>query len=137
MTQIEFTNRTNVQVTSSEFEAINEVYMNCDLDKDDFCKMWMKMNKSRVEKAIAAEKAARMVEKQRETAFNIYCKLNTLPFEASTKLAVNVLTDKEETFCEGIGIKMQEWSSWYGCNIFRQTISVSYDLGVYCGAIRA
>ena len=51
MTQQEFTQRVNVEVSNKEFEAINEVYMNSDLDKDEFCKMWVKMNKTRVQNA--------------------------------------------------------------------------------------
>ena len=53
MTQQEFTQRVNVEVSNSEFEAINVVYMNSELDKDEFCKMWVKMNKTRIGKRIA------------------------------------------------------------------------------------
>ena len=51
MLQLEFTERTKVQVSDEEFEAINEVYMNSDLDKDSFCVLWCKMNRSRVDAA--------------------------------------------------------------------------------------
>ena len=54
MLQSEFTERTKVQVSAEEFEAINEVYMHCDLDKDSFCSLWCKMNRSRVEASHAA-----------------------------------------------------------------------------------
>lgn len=47
MTQIEFTQRVGIEVSAKEFEAINEVYMNSDLDKDAFCRIWVKMNKAR------------------------------------------------------------------------------------------
>ena len=40
-----------VEVSNDEFWAINEVYNNSDLDKDEFCKMWCKMNASRVKAA--------------------------------------------------------------------------------------
>ena len=40
MTQQEFTSRTLVEVSNEEFWAINQVYNNSDLDKDEFCKMW-------------------------------------------------------------------------------------------------
>ena len=62
MTQQEFTQRVNVEVSNSEFEAINEVYMNSDLDKDEFCKMWVKMNKTRVQNA----KVERMIKAKDE-----------------------------------------------------------------------
>ena len=64
MTQQEFTQRVNVEVSNKEFEAINEVYMNSDLDKDEFCKMWVKMNKTRVQNA----KVERMI-KAKDEAF--------------------------------------------------------------------
>jgi hypothetical protein len=51
MTQQEFTQRTMVEVSNNEFWAINEVYNNSDLNKDEFCKMWCKMNASRVDAA--------------------------------------------------------------------------------------
>ena len=51
MLHSEFIQRTGVEVSNYEFDAINEVYMNSDLDKDEFCKMWCKMNKSRVQNA--------------------------------------------------------------------------------------
>ena len=62
MTQQEFTQRVNVEVSNKEFEAINEVYMNSDLDKDEFCKIWVKMNKTRVENA----KVERMIKAKDE-----------------------------------------------------------------------
>ena len=62
MTQQEFTQRVNVEVSNKEFEAINEVYMNSDLDKDEFCKMWVKINKTRVQNA----KVERMIKAKDE-----------------------------------------------------------------------
>ena len=62
MTKQEFTQRVNVEVSNKEFEAINEVYMNSDLDKDEFCKMWVKMNKTRVQNA----KVERMIKAKDE-----------------------------------------------------------------------
>ena len=62
MTQQEFTQRVNVEVSNKEFEAINEVYMNSDLDKDEYCKMWVKMNKTRVQNA----KVERMIKAKDE-----------------------------------------------------------------------
>ena len=63
MLQSEFTERTKVQVSSEEFEAINEVYMHCDLDKDSFCSLWCKMNRSRVEAAKAEIQHQKRLEK--------------------------------------------------------------------------
>lgn len=57
MTQQEFTLRTNVKVNDDEFDAINTVYMNSDIDKDAFCKIWKKMNASRVVAALEEKRA--------------------------------------------------------------------------------
>lgn len=62
MTKQEFENRTNVQVLFDEYEHIEVVYMASDLDKDEFCKMWCKMNKSRVNKAKEEAKEAKRIE---------------------------------------------------------------------------
>ena len=41
MTQEEFEARIGHQVTAEEFDTFNEVYMNCEMDKDAFCKAIM------------------------------------------------------------------------------------------------
>ena len=64
MTHFEFETLTMVNVNVKEFDAINTVYMNSDLGKDEFCKMWCKMNKSRVEQA----KHEREIQKREKDA---------------------------------------------------------------------
>ena len=74
MTQQEFTQRVNVEVSNKEFEAINEVYMNSDLDKDEFCKMWVKMNKTRVQNAKVERMIKAKDEAYRDALHNFYTK---------------------------------------------------------------
>ena len=62
MTKQEFENRTNVQVSFDEYKHIEAVYLASDLDKDEFCKMWCRMNKSRVNKAKEEAKEAKRIE---------------------------------------------------------------------------
>ena len=64
MTHQEFFQRTGVEVSAIEYEAIESVYNFSDLDKDEFCKIWKKMNRTRVE----AAKVERM-KQQRDEAF--------------------------------------------------------------------
>lgn len=52
----EFVERVGMEVSSSEFEIINEMYTFSDVDKDEFCKLWAKMNFARV-KAAKEQKA--------------------------------------------------------------------------------
>ena len=76
MTQQEFTQRVNVEVSNKEFEAINEVYMNSDLDKDEFCKMWVKMNKTRVQNAKVERMIKARDEAYRDALHKFYTKNN-------------------------------------------------------------
>lgn len=56
MTQKEFQDRVKMQVPAEEYAAIEVVYMNSDLEKDEFCKMWAKMNAKRIAAYRKAEK---------------------------------------------------------------------------------
>lgn len=44
MTQNEFYARTNIDLLPCEFERVHEAYMLTDMDKDVFCKMFVKMS---------------------------------------------------------------------------------------------
>ena len=52
----EFVKLTGMDVNNTEFNAIVEVYNNCDLGKYEFCRLWVKMNFNRVA-AYKAKKA--------------------------------------------------------------------------------
>lgn len=75
MTQQEFEARVKMSVSAEEFEAVNHVYMLSDLDKDNFCKMWVQMNKSRVEQAVKKAKADKEEADNKERALRIFGKL--------------------------------------------------------------
>lgn len=62
MMQSEFEALVGMKVSPSEYYHIEQVYMNSDLDKVEFSKLWVKMNKSRVECALANEKARKEKE---------------------------------------------------------------------------
>ena len=69
----EFVERTGVYVGIDEFNTIVEVYNNSDVDKDEFCKLWAKMNFARVK----AEKEKKKKEaKAIEYITKIYNKLS-------------------------------------------------------------
>jgi len=46
MLQEEFENRTNLKVTADEFGYINSLYMDTNMDKDSFCKEYLKVRDS-------------------------------------------------------------------------------------------
>ena len=41
MTQKEFEDRTGLKVTAEDYKTIEETYMNTDLEKDAFCRLWV------------------------------------------------------------------------------------------------
>lgn len=57
MTHQEFTDRVKMRVSADEYAAIEVVYMNSDLEKDDFCKVWVRMNRNRIAKYRKEERA--------------------------------------------------------------------------------
>lgn len=126
MTQQEFENRVNMQVSSTEFDAINVVYMNSDLDKDEFCKMWSKMNESRISKAIAAAK-------EEEEKAELYMKVSECEFilssawkDRSDILAVSVLGKKRIALLESIGIEITV--NLCDCKAFKYACSVISEI---------
>lgn len=76
MTKQEFTNRTKVEVSNNEFEMINEFYMNCECDKDEFCKMWCKMNPNRVKEAKVERMLKAKDEAYRDALHKFFNKTN-------------------------------------------------------------
>lgn len=75
MTQQEFHKRVKMTVSAKEYNAIETVYMNSDLGKDEFCKMWAQMNKSRVEQAAKQAKVDKEQADNKMRARRIFDKL--------------------------------------------------------------
>lgn len=111
MLQSEFKERTGVDVTFEEYQAIEKVYMESDLNKDDFCRMWCKMNASRIK---AAKKAlAEMEAKAKETdrllgiINKIDRKRQKIHYDfVEEPLSVQFLSESEICFLQNCGIKM-------------------------------
>lgn len=105
MTIQEFQSRTQVSVDVSEFESITTVYMQSDVDKDTFCKMWCKMNATRV---MAAKEQA----KKQQTIDKVFSMVMTNPewtdVEHYNDIAVAVLSSKDKALIESIGIRLSE-----------------------------
>lgn len=103
MTQQEFQTRVQLEVTADEFYHINEVYMNSDLDKDEFCKLWVKMNQARVNKAKAEAKAAEAEAKVRERLYNI---INRNYEGAYNQFAEDHFNETQQNLLAEVGIQM-------------------------------
>lgn len=131
MTQIEFFNRTGVEVSPKEFQSIHEVYCDSDLDKDSFCKMWVKMNASRVAKAKADAKAKAQELAQHDFIWDLimqYGSISTCSDEMHKTLAVNVLNEKQIQTLEKMGIDMREPDYGYGVRFFKRMSTVLYEI---------
>lgn len=132
MTQKEFTNRTKVQVTSFEFDAIHICYLASDLDKDEFCKMWCKMNASRVMDAKVAQIEAEREARNRDFAFSIVNRGYT--WAEFNEFADNFFSSYEKDFLRTrLGIEMQGVNS-NGVPYFRAVSSILADLNNYLAA---
>lgn len=104
MTIQEFQSRTQVSVDVSEFESITTVYMQSDVDKDTFCKMWRNMNATRV-------MAAKVQAKKQQTIDKVFSMVMTNPewtdVEHYNDIAVAVLSSKDKALIESIGISLE------------------------------
>lgn len=104
MTIQEFQSRTQVSVDVSEFESLTTVYMQSDVDKDTFCKMWRKMNATRV-------MAAKGQAKKQQTIDKVFSMVMTNPewtdVEHYNDIAVAILSSKDKALIESIGISLE------------------------------
>ena len=104
MTIQEFQSRTQVSVDVSEFESITTVCMQSDVDKDTFCKMWRKMNATRV-------MAAKGQAKKQQTIDKVFSMVMTNPewtdVEYYNDIAIAVLSSKDKALIESIGITLE------------------------------
>lgn len=123
----EFTNRVKVQVSAEEFEAINTVYMASDLNKDEFCAMWRKMNASRVKAAKEAER----LQKEAEARFVRLWKVEQKLFLATAYYAVDVLSESEIKDLHAVNIatkSVRTLCNGETVNFFHSACSVWQDL---------
>lgn len=125
MTRKEFETRTMVAVSDKEFDAINAVYMTSDLYKDDFCKMWCKMNASRVSRAREEMKRAEREAERKDMAMDIYV---TLVYEKNEMNdADDCLSTKQKKFLAENGIDLQGVNI-YGLPYYRQIWDVALEV---------
>lgn len=127
MRQFEFEERVGTRVSPKEYEAIEMVYLYSDLDKDEFCKMWVKMNSKRVQASKEKAKKVKQENADRERLWDIREKLN----RDYAKLAADVLGSRDKAFLEKKGFKIEE--SRYGQILYKTVSSVRYEIGCYLG----
>lgn len=100
MTQQEFTNRTSVKVNEDEYRAIEVVYLASDLEKDDFCRMWCKMNAKRVATAKRMQKIEAEKQEKKDRIFDLLNRLDLNFF----RMVEDVLGKRDLKFINSLGI---------------------------------
>lgn len=110
MLQQEFEARVKIHVSYKEYEAINEVYSNSDLNKDEFCKEWVRMNQKRVNQAVAEEKERQHLSAIKDKAWDIII-LHRYNYGKLQKPASQTLSARHMAFCESVGIKIKDVES--------------------------
>ena len=121
-----------MKVNFKEFEHINEVYMNSDLEKDEFCKLWVKMNQERVNKAKQLQKAIDEDMKQRDGLYDI---INRNWDAKYNSLARDEFNKTQKQLLQTVGIEMyEEWVEPYFGHTITSPKSVStviYEIKKY------
>lgn len=98
MTKEEFTQRTLVEVDDYEFNAIQTVYLSSDLDKDEFCKLWKKLNPRRVKNAKVERILSQREQANRDFAWRLVNSSYT--HDELMKFATDYFTWYEQNFLE-------------------------------------
>ena len=131
MTIQEFQSRTQVSVDVSEFESITTVYMQSDVDKDTFCKMWRKMNATRV-------MAAKGQAKKQQTIDKVFSMVMTNPewtdVEHYNDIAVAVLSSKDKALIESIGISLESEPDNNGFRHFKRFSELRPEINAFLKA---
>ena len=81
MMQQEFEDRVKIRVSSQEYTAIEVVYMNSDLEKDEFCKLWAKMNAKRIAAHRKSEKEKQEKHERVKFLHSTMCRMRNFAYE--------------------------------------------------------
>lgn len=135
MTQKEFQDRVKMQVPAGEYTAIEVVYMNSDLEKDEFCKMWAKMNAKRIAAYRKAEKEKQekyehisLLASTRELLRELAHRNGWNGLDASPK---QVLSSKVIKALDKAGIYITEYNYVKGCTDLKSVGTLIYEINEY------
>lgn len=137
MTKQEFENRVKVQVTDQEYYSVIEpMYMNSDVDKDEFCAMWRKMNHKRVKAYLADQLKRKQEQERKDRLFDLKWKIECLPAEKKHTFAVLYFTEKQMQDLKDVGIETEGWNKWLQIHEQKSLSDIHYDLLKFFGQIR-
>lgn len=101
MTQKEFEERTGIKLTEEEFKFINNLYINCSMEKDEFCNEYKKVAGSKLLYEIqtnleASQEAIRITtEKEKHIADFLISKSRVYSDTDFRKMAERLVGEKE------------------------------------------
>lgn len=122
MLQREFQERVGMEVSVDEYSAIEVIYMNSDLEKDDFCKMWKRINQSRIKEYRRQQKLKEEEGVLRDKLYNIYHKTIGLSWDKYNLTMQEYFSKVEMRLLESIGYSKRDRIS-----------TVGYQLAKYLG----
>ena len=132
MTKQEFEARVEMKVDEREFDAINVVYMNSDLEKDEFCKMWEKMNAKRISVYLKAEKEKQEKYEHISFLYSTMCLLRNLAYKSGWDSSCEkLITNKVCTELEKANIDYMEYNYIKMQNDFKPVASLVYEIQEY------
>lgn len=131
MLHSEFTQRVQFEVSNEEFEAIHVVYMASDLDKDEFCAMWRKMNAKRI-------KAYKEEQKAKERRFEKISRIHAFKQILFSEVCENpmarideVLNARDINFLCNNGFNVLTWDYINHQNIYKCASEMVYDINCW------
>ena len=132
MLQQEFQDRVKIKVSAQEYAAIEVVYMNSDLEKDEFCKMWAKMNAKRIAAYQKTEKEKQEKYEHISLLASTRELLRVLAYRngwgASPK---QVLTSKVIKALDKADIYITEYNYVKGCTDLKPISTLVYEINEY------
>lgn len=118
-----------MQVSAEEYGVIEQVYMASDVDKDEFCKLWVKMNTQRVKAAKVLAAQRERERKQREQLWNIVMTFGGMSYEVMQSQASEQLTIRQQQLLRTVGIQTE--SDEWNCKLLS---TVLYEIKKYLKA---
>lgn len=112
-------------VSPVEYNAIEVIYINADenVTKDEFCKMWAKMNRNRIKAYIEKRKKQEELSALKDKCWAIYEKLLKVDVCMKWKPAINYLGSRDETIIRKTGVTFDMSDVWTFTNRLRKYLT--------------
>lgn len=112
----EFTSRTGYVPTEEEWKVANAMYMDCELDKDKFCRLWKQMNKAKVDRQKAEKKRISDLWKKWDVANKNFVRLShmlrKMGYDHVNWAATDAAQNREFTRMKEAEKELKELNQW-------------------------